>query len=147
MTADNALPPPERGVRRRDLPGGMVKLEIVLLPDEADWSWARWTGLARSTTKKRSFTWNAETQRNGQTFRGNIAAEARWPSRADGMVALAESYLAGNACRRWRRALPGHGSRRPGSPGARRRAAGTLDDGTRVSAETLRRVACDCGCW
>ena len=23
--------------------------------------------------------------------------------------------------------------------------AGTLDDGTRVSAETLRRVACDCG--
>ena len=32
MTADNALPPPERSVRRRDLPGSMVKLEIVLLP-------------------------------------------------------------------------------------------------------------------
>ena len=56
MTADSALPPPERGVRRRDLPGGMVKLEIVLLPDEADPSWARSTGLARSTIKKRSHT-------------------------------------------------------------------------------------------
>ena len=33
LTADNALPPAGRSVRRRDLPGGMVKLEIVLLPD------------------------------------------------------------------------------------------------------------------
>ena len=33
---DKALAPEERSVRRRDLPGGMVKLEIVLAPDEAD---------------------------------------------------------------------------------------------------------------
>jgi hypothetical protein len=35
MTADNVLPPPERSVRRRNLPGGMVKLEVILSPDEA----------------------------------------------------------------------------------------------------------------
>jgi hypothetical protein len=29
-TADNALPPPERSLRRRDLPGNNVKLEIFL---------------------------------------------------------------------------------------------------------------------
>ena len=36
MTVDNAVPPPERSLLRRDLPGGLVKLEIVLTPDEAD---------------------------------------------------------------------------------------------------------------
>jgi hypothetical protein len=35
MTVDNVLPPPERSVRRRDLPGGMVKMEVILSPDEA----------------------------------------------------------------------------------------------------------------
>jgi hypothetical protein len=34
MTADNALSPPGRSMRRRDLPGGMVKLEVILSPDE-----------------------------------------------------------------------------------------------------------------
>ncbi len=36
LDVDNAPLPAERDVRRRDLPGGMVKLEVVLLPDEAD---------------------------------------------------------------------------------------------------------------
>jgi hypothetical protein len=36
LAPDDALAPEERSVRRRDLPGGMVKLEIVLAPDEAD---------------------------------------------------------------------------------------------------------------
>lgn len=35
MTVDKVLPPPERSVRRRDLPSGMVKLEVILSPDGA----------------------------------------------------------------------------------------------------------------
>ena len=36
LAPDEVLAPEERSVRRRDLPGGMVRLEIVLAPDEAD---------------------------------------------------------------------------------------------------------------
>jgi len=74
------------------------------------------------------------------------SAETSWPSRADGAVKLAESFLAGNPVR-------GTGGERfqvmvhleqevLGPDGAW---AGTLEDGTHVSAEALRRVACDCG--
>ena len=75
-----------------------------------------------------------------------ISAETCWPSRADGAVKLAESFLAGNP-------VTGTGGERfqvmvhldqevlgPDSAWA-----ATLEDGTRISAETLRRVACDCG--
>ena len=72
--------------------------------------------------------------------------DPKLPSRADGMVALAESYLAGNTG-------TGNGGERfqvmvhldqdPLAPDGV--LSGTLDDGTRVSAETLRRVSCDCG--
>ena len=134
MTADNALPPPERGVRRRDLPGGMVKLEVILSPDEADLVMgaidrAREVGHAQSHADA-----SAETLSTG------------FPSRADGVVALAESYLAGktafgNGGERFQVMV--HVDQEPlASDGV---LAGTLDDGTRVSAETLRRVACDCG--
>ena len=72
--------------------------------------------------------------------------DATWPSRADGVVALAESYLAGNEAtgnggERFQVML--HVDQEPLAPDGV--LAGTLDDGTRVSAETLRRVACDCG--
>jgi hypothetical protein len=68
------------------------------------------------------------------------------PSRADGMVALAESYLAGNAGtgnggEHFQVML--HVDQDPLAPDGV--LAGTLDDGTRVSAESIRRVACDCG--
>jgi hypothetical protein len=62
------------------------------------------------------------------------------------MVALAESYLAGNVG-------TGNGGERfqvmvhidqdPLAPDGV--LSGTLDDGTRVSAEAIRRIACDCG--
>jgi hypothetical protein len=69
-----------------------------------------------------------------------------WPSRADGVVALAESYLAGNVA-------SGNGGERfqvtvhvdQDPLAADGMLAATLEDGTNVSAETLRRVACDCG--
>ena len=132
MTADNALPPPERSLRRRDLPGGMVKLEIVLTPDEADL-------VLGALDQARGLEHKVDEHRIEQP-------DPKRPSRADGMVALAESYLAGNAG-------TGNGGERfqvmlhvDQDPLARDGAlAGTLDDGTRVSAETLRRVACDCG--
>jgi hypothetical protein len=76
----------------------------------------------------------------------DVSAETCWPSRADGAVKLAESFLAGNP-------VTGTGGERfqvmvhldqevLGPDGTW---AATLEDGTRVSAETLRRVACDCG--
>jgi hypothetical protein len=134
MTADSVLPPPDRGVRRRELPGGMVKLEIVLSPDEAD--------LVLGAIDRAREVGHAQSH-------ADVSAEtpsADFPSRADGVVALAESYLAGKTA-------SGNGGvgfqvmvhvdQEPLAPDGV--LAGTLDDGTRVSAETLRRVACDCG--
>ena len=135
MTADNALPPAERSVRRRDLPGGMVKLEVVLSPDEADLV-LRALDRAREVTHKQAEDVSAETS----------AEDPKHPSRADAMVALAESYLAGNVGTGTggeRFQVMVHLDQDPLAPDGI--LAGTLDDGTRVSAETLRRVACDCG--
>jgi hypothetical protein len=131
-TTDNALPPPERSLRRRDLPGGIVKLEIVLAPDEADL-------VLGALDRARGLEHKVDEHRIEQP-------DPKRPSRADGMVALAESYLAGNAGtgnggERFQVML--HVDQDPLAPDGA--LAGTLDDGTRVSAETLRRVACDCG--
>ena len=156
MTADNALPPPERSVRRRDLPGGMVKLEIVLLPDEADLVLA---ALDRAREAEHSDKADktdvkagpsAETPKrdwaHAKTSNDEPAEKTHWPSRADGVVALAESYLAcnvgsGNGGERFQVML--HIDQDPLSPDGV--LAGALDDGTPVSAEAIRRVACDCG--
>jgi hypothetical protein len=131
-TTDNALPPPERSLRRRDLPGGMVKLEIVLTPDEADL-------VLGALDRARGLEHKVDEHRIEQP-------DPKRPSRADGMVALAESYLAGNAGtgnggERFQVML--HVDQDPLAPDGA--LAGTLDDGTRVSAEAFRRVACDCG--
>jgi hypothetical protein len=146
LVADNALPLAERSVRRRDLPGGMVKLEIVLLPDEADLV-LRALDRAREVghTDKRV----SADARNCDEGHANVSAEtpeSEFPSRADGVVALAESYLAGNVAtgnggERFQVML--HVDQDPLAPDGV--LAGTLDDGTPVSAEALRRVACDCG--
>jgi hypothetical protein len=136
MTADNVLPPPERGVRRRDLPGGMVKLEIVLEPDETDLV-LRALDCPREVKHEQSKTpASAETSN----------ADSTQPSRADAVVVLAESYLAGNTAtgnggERFQVML--HVDQDPLAPDGV--LSGTLDDGTRVSAEAIRRVACDCG--
>jgi hypothetical protein len=146
MTADNALPPPERSVHRRDLPGGMVKLEVVLAPDEADLVLGA-LDRAREVTRRQTDHVSAETRaRAAEDASAETPADANRPSRADGMVALAESYLAGNpgtgnGGERFQVML--HVDQDPLAPDGT--LAGTLDDGTRVSAETLRRVACDCG--
>jgi hypothetical protein len=168
LTATQAPGPDERSVRRRVLPGGRVMLEMVLDPDEADLvvraiDCAREVGHAKRDMASAD---NADALACGRGD-GNedvrVSAEesgqsAAWPSRPDGVVALAESFLAGNAAK-------GNGGERyqvmvhldqdalapegksdetsdETSDGSW---AATLDDGTHISAETFRRVACDCG--
>ena len=147
LAPDEGLAPEERSVRRRDLPGGMVRLEIVLEPDEADL-------LLRALDRAREVV-HEETDDSAKTQKCNdvqdVSAEtsapgSTWPSRADGMVALAENFLAGNPAN-------GNGGERfqvmvhvdqdPLAPDGVLSAS--LDDGTRISAETFRRIACDCG--
>ncbi len=153
--------PEERSVRQRLLPGGMVKLELVLEPDEADLI-LRAIERAQEVHARQAELLETEAASapavaaepalpaaQGETEAAEaagVSAETCWPSRADGAVKLAESFLAGNP-------VTGTGGERfqvmvhldqevLGPDGAW---AGTLEDGTRVSAETLRRVACDCG--
>jgi hypothetical protein len=74
------------------------------------------------------------------------AAETNWPSRSDGMVSIAHAFLAnakGNGC-----ASPGfqvmvHLGQDPLA--ADEVFAATLEDGTHISSEALRRVTCDSG--
>jgi hypothetical protein len=150
LAPDEALAPEERSVRRRDLPGGMVKLEIVLAPDEADLV-LRALDRGREVVHGREQTDVSAETRKRNDVRQDVSAEtsapgSTWPSRADGMVALAENFLAGNPA-------TGNGGERfqvmvhvdqdPLAPDGVLSAS--LDDGTRVSAETFRRIACDCG--
>ena len=138
QAAGEAPAPEERSVRQRVLSGGMVKLELVLSPDEADM-------ILRAIDRAREVHAEPATRAATPPSR-DVSAETSWPSRADGAVALAESFLAGHP-------VSGTGGDRfqvvvhldqdvLGPDGA---LAGTLEDGTHVSAETLRRVACDCG--
>ncbi len=153
LSADQDPLPEERSVRQRVLPGGMVKLEIVLSADEADLV-LRAVDRAREVHAEQRSTepaadLSAETRKR-DSGHADLSAEAldkpTWPSRADGMVTLAEAFLAGHA-------VTGTGGDRfqvmvhldqdvLGPDGT---FAATLEDGTHVSAETFRRVACDCG--
>jgi len=131
LEGQKAPMPEERSVHRRLLPGGMVRLELVLEPEEADL-------ILRAVDRAREVRAEQAAQ--------DVSAETSWPSRADGMVKLAESFLADHH-------VSGSGGERfqvmvhldqdvLEADGAW---SATLEDGTRVSAETLRRVACDCG--
>ncbi len=137
VEGEKAPAPEERSVQRRLLPGGMVKLELVLEPDEADL-------ILRAVDRAREV--HAEETAQPPAQGADVSAETSWPSRADGVVKLAESFLAGNP-------VSGSGGERfqvmvhvdQDVLGADGDWAATLEDGTHVSAETFRRVACDCG--
>jgi hypothetical protein len=139
--ADEGSPTEARSVRRRVLPGGMVKLEIVLAPDEADLV-MRAVDCARASKGQ---------QTANTTIPDDVSAETEvesptWPSRPDGVVALAEDFLAGHAEKGTggeRYQVMVHVDQDPLAPDGTLSA--TLEDGTRVSAETFRRIACDCG--
>ena len=163
QAADEGPSPEERCVRKRVLPGGMVKLEIVLAPGEADMV-MRAIDCARDVSAEAGK--NATVADGADLARGAIResplrterpiGEAPvpadedespvWPSRADGLVALADSFLAGNRGKGTggdRYQVTVHVDQDPlAADGVM---AATLEDGTGVSAETLRRIACDCG--
>lgn len=140
LAAEEAPSREMRSVRRRVLPSGMVRVEMVLCPDEAALVF-RALDCAREGAPDRA-------GRNDDRDDVDVSAETAkgLPSRADAVVALAESYLAGNAGtgnggERFQVVL--HVDQDPlAADGA---VAATLEDGTQVSAETLRRVACDAG--
>ena len=127
-------------------------LVLVLEPDEADLI-LRAVERAREVQGKQMRAEQAGPPKQeapsapgAQAQAAGVSAETSWPTRADGAVKLAEAYLAGNP-------VSGTGGERfqvmvhldqeaLGSDGDW---AATLEDGSRVSAETFRRVACDCG--
>jgi hypothetical protein len=150
LACDQPPGPEERSVRRRVLPGGMVKVEMVLEADEADLV-MRAIDCAREVGHAEGKTAMAAGAEVRECDCGHVSAEdsaesAAWPSRPDGVVALAEGFLAGNAAK-------GNGGERyqvvvhvdQDALAPDGTYAATLEDGTRVSAESLRRVACDCG--
>ena len=122
MNQDRPCVPEDRSVRKRLLPGGMVKLEIVLSADEA--------GLVmRAVDCAREISAETPAAESG------IDESPAWPSRPDGVVALAAHYLAGNrgddtGADRYRVTV--HVGQDPLAPDLI--LAATLQDGTALSA-------------
>jgi hypothetical protein len=195
----------ERSVRERLLPGGLVRLELVLHPDEAalvreaiekaraNLREQRQAGVQRQAVVQRpndstlearpepAFDASAGLQVDGQAGCAShgasdaraVSEETRRPLRepptrpgsfgawerdseetpqvslADAAVHLAERFLAGGDAA----AGTSNGGERyqifvhldEDVLGEKGDWVATLDDGTRLSAETLRRLACDCG--
>ena len=121
----------------------MVRLEMVLAPDEADLVMRAIDG-AREVSAEAGKT-------EGTKGRASAKADGdgespSWPSRPDGVVTMAEAFLAGHAGHGTggdRYQVTMHVDQDPLAPDGVM--AATLEDGTVLSAETLRRVACDCG--
>jgi hypothetical protein len=119
----------------------MVKVEMVLCPDEAELVFQA-LDCAREVEHKASHDDDDDVSAERSKRRKGGGS----PSRADGVVALAAGFLAGNAA-------TGNGGERfqvmlhvDQDPLAADSVLGaTLEDGTHVSAENLRRVACDAG--
>jgi hypothetical protein len=114
----------------------MVKPELVLEPYEAD--------LVLRAVERAREVQATQPEQVAQTA-GDCAET--WPSRADGAVRLAESFLAGHPAKGSggeRFQVMVHLEQEPLAPDGEW--AATLEDGTRVSAPsgTLRRVACHC---
>ena len=137
-TAPEAEQAADRRVRARALGSGLVKLEVVVSPDEADL-------LIRAIERARAAmtpVGQAAAEQSGP------AAAAPRPSAADGLLHIAAGYLEAGEGTAADGSAPDaqvviHLDKDLGAPeGA---LAASLDDGTHVSAETLRRVACDSG--
>jgi hypothetical protein len=141
---DHVTPPEERSVTERPLPGGMVRVELVLSPDEA--------ALVMKALERSADHLREQRRQQANPSRTDVPAEtpnrdrADPPSRADAAVHVAHSFLAcgcGDArCTGGDRyQLLVHLDQ--DVLAADGQWAATLDDGSRVSAETLRRLACD----
>ena len=160
---DNNHAPPERYVRKRHTQEGMVRIELVLRPDEAELFWqALHLCKQQLRAASKSSPPDGEAENMGADLSaesgpvglsaesGPVAVSAQSaspaPTLADGAVALAEYRLASAE----------QGKARPG--GERRllmihlrqdQLEGSfraeLHDGTPLSTETLLRCACDSG--
>ena len=139
----------ERQVRARTLGDGLVKLEVVLSADEAELVMQALTAGRRALSGA-----SRASEDDGQAARGRVGGPEPFPApratAADALVHMVSAFLA----------QEDDGAGAPITDGPRgevvlhvdqdlvsddRTLAATLGDGTRVSAETLRRVACDGG--
>ncbi|HEY4059471.1 MAG TPA: DUF222 domain-containing protein [Kofleriaceae bacterium] len=163
----------DRKVTRRDLEDGLVRIEAVLHPEEAQAVWEALTRVARERTAPRRAAQDqalndararaasfgdddvspeATAARNLATKLGSDRAIERMNgrterfSRADALVEIAQGVLRGNSPDRSPTELvvtiPADVLDRS-NPDALQIASGA--DGTCISAETARRLACDCG--
>jgi Domain of unknown function (DUF222)/HNH endonuclease len=141
-TSPEAEQAADRRVRARALGSGLVSLSVVVSPDEADL-------LIRAIEKARAAMTPAG-QAVAESSSSPVApdAAAPRPSAADGLLHIAASYLDADTSGVGQGAAPDaqvviHLDNDLGAPDGGLSAS--LDDGTHVSAETLRRVACDGG--
>jgi hypothetical protein len=140
-----------RWVARRDTADGMVRLEAVLHPEEAALVWAALDHRAQQQCRE-SHRVSAETAAAAAA----PTAVARF-DRADALVEIAQGYLRGDRPDRspielvvsvpaetlHRRPAAADADMAPEVPDPCDVAC--LADGTCVSAETARRLSCDCG--
>jgi len=139
----------ERQVRARTLGDGLVKLEVVLSADEAE------LVMQALTAGRRALSGAAMASEGGSlAVRARVGRDEASPApqatAVDALVHLVSAFLA----------RKDDSAAAPGTDGPRAEVvlhvdqdlvsddhtlAATLGDGTRVSAETLRRVACDGG--
>ena len=139
----------ERGIRVRTTEAGLVRIEATLDPAEAALVLA---AIEKTRDELRAATGAVTATRShvSAETRGRVA-EPPAPGRADGLIAIAERTLAPAPAPQTRGGTGGGGRHVHqvvihleqavlGPDGARE---AFLDDGTRVSAETFRRVGCD----
>lgn len=117
-TKDADKRPPERHVRRRELDDGMVRIEVTVRPEEA------------------SLVWSAMEAAGKDVF-------AEGFDRVDGLMALAEARLRGDRPDRSPVEVVVTVDRAALRADADVTEVGVMADGTYVSAEACRRLACD----
>ncbi len=162
---DEAYDRDRRYLRRFDLEDGMVKLDGIFHPEEAATIWAALEAVARARTSDRLHCDRAATTGDGAetpaangvgagtstTLDAPIGAiparerEARF-DRADALVSIARDVLRGDRVH----AVPTElvvtvAAETLASPLSAPDPFAVTSDGTCVSAETARRLACDCG--
>jgi hypothetical protein len=140
-TAPEAEQAADRRVRARALGSGLVRLEVVVSPDEADL-------LIRAIERAREAMTPVGHGAEEQAAPAAPDAAAPRPSAADGLLHIAAGYLEAGDGAAAEGSSPDtqvviHLDRDLGA--AEGALAASLDDGTHVPAETLRRVACDGG--
>ncbi len=125
---DPAAPSAERFVRRRELESGMVQIEARLRPEEA----------AVVEKAIEAAIRLAHEPLEGAKQPRNVSSETR--TRADALVGVCESFLARAASGS---SVPSRFEVHVSADALAGDEVGALESGSPVSAETVRRLACD----